>query len=113
MTNSDNFVEDIPPNSDRQLVVDFVKSTLKPLSGARLDELVQAGDRKTHPELLYPSTKGEIMIDHLVQVLASQDWIDGESEPILDDMLGVASMLDIDIENEENWRILIELSGQI
>lgn len=75
-----------------------------------LSELCERGDYNNQSELRYPQTKGEFLADNISTLLASQTWIDGETEPILDDMLGVVSLLDTNANRPDTWRELFDLS---
>lgn len=73
-----------------------------------LNELCRAGDYKTNSELKYPQNKGEHIADTISTLLASQSWIDGETEPELDEILDLAGWLDKDVNHPDVWQELFE-----
>lgn len=77
-----------------------------------LSELCKKGDY-IQSVLKYPQTNGEYLADSISTLLASQSWIDGESEPALDDILDVAGQLDIEVNQPEVWRELFKLAQKI
>lgn len=86
-----------------------LKSYISDAQTTPISELCKVGDYKNQPDLRYPQTKGEYLADSITTLLASQSWIDGESEPLFDDILDVAGQLDKDANQPEAWRELFEL----
>lgn len=90
-----------------------LKSYISDAQSTPIAELCKAGDYKNQPDLRYPQTKGEYLVDSITFLLASQSWIDGEREPLLDNLLSVAGQLDKDINQPEAWQELFELAKEI
>jgi hypothetical protein len=99
-------------NAPRELVVDTIKAIISQAKTIPIEKLVACGDYH-NTKNRYPQTIGERIADALSYILASQDWVDGESEPILDEMLGIVSQLDIDVSDIRNWQDLFLVSENL
>lgn len=99
---------DIPRNKLITKLTGYISEAQK----TPLLELCKKGDY-SQPHLRYPQTKGEYLADSMSTLLASQSWIDGESEPVLDDILGVLGPLDINVNQPEAWKELFEIAKEI
>jgi hypothetical protein len=71
------------------------------------------GDYKNNPDLHYPQTQSEHIADKISTLLASNDWVNGEDEPVLDEMLGLAGQLDIDVNQPDVWQDLFKLADEL
>jgi hypothetical protein len=71
------------------------------------------GDYKNNPDLLYPQTRSEYIADQISTLLASNDWVNGEDESILDEMLGLAGQLSMDVSQLDVWHDLFELANRL
>jgi len=71
------------------------------------------GDYKNDTTLRYPQTKSEYFVDKISTLLAHSDLVSDENEPILDEMLGLAGQLDIDVNQPEVWQDLFKLSDDL
>lgn len=78
-----------------------------------LEELCKAGDYENIPGLKYPHTKGEHIADEIVSLLLFQSWADAETEPVLDEIFGLAGQLDRDVNQPEMWQELLTLAKEI
>ena len=77
-----------------------------------LSELCKRGDY-SQPGARGLQTKSEYLANDIMGLLVSQTWIDGESEPILDDMLGVVSQLDMSVDKPKDWQRLFEIAQEL
>ena len=77
------------------------------------DDLILSGDYKNHPELRYPQTQSEHIVDSISTLLASNDLIDDKYEPILDEMLDLSGKLDIDAAQPDIWKNLFALADEL
>jgi hypothetical protein len=105
MNRSQQLWELVQHNTSRRVVVEYLKAVAQEMS------LTSRGIKPSGRwESGSPSTQAvrERIIDHIGYTLASQDWINGESEPILDDLLGIVSQLDINPNDERLWRELLD-----
>lgn len=71
------------------------------------------GDYKNNPELRYPQTQSEYLADKISTLLASNDLINGEDTPILDEMLELAGQLDTDVNQPDVWQDLFKLADEL
>lgn len=90
-----------------------LKDYIRDAQSISLDELCASGDYANYPELKYPQTKGEYLADSMSTLLASQSWIDGEVEPLLDDILEIVGLLDVDVKQPDVWQQLFFLSKKL
>ena len=77
-----------------------------------LTELCKKGDY-TQPHIRFPQTKGEFLEYEMLSLLLDQSWVDGESEPVLDEMMSELGQLDISVDNPRVWQALFELAKDI
>ena len=71
------------------------------------------GNYKNDSSLRYPQTKAEYIADKISTLLASSDLTNDEDEPILDELLGLAGQLDIDVNQPGVWLDLFKLSDEL
>lgn len=102
----------IEHNAPREQVVDAVKSLILQAKNIPIDHLIARGEYK-NPNTKFPQTIGEKIADALSYLLASQDWIDNETEPILGEMFSIISQLDMDVSDSEDWRELFLISEKL
>lgn len=74
-------------------------------------ELCQKTDYKNNPDLRYPQTKSEQIVDKLLTLLLN-DLIDCEDEPILDEMCNFVGQLDMDVNQPNIWKDLFKLADE-
>ena len=94
---------------------ELIKKLLGYISDAQktpMDELCKKIDY-AHSELTFPQTKGEHLASEMLSLLLDQSWIDGESEPALDEMISELSQLDVDINQPTVWQELFNLAVEI
>jgi hypothetical protein len=101
-----------PLDNTRSDLVEELRSYIRDAERTPLSQLCKKGDY-TQSGLRYPQEKGEYLADKISTALASQSWIDGESEPVLDQMLAVVGQLDIDANQPEVWQELFDLSQEL
>lgn len=94
----------------RAVLLEQLHRLLADICATSLEELCRKGEYAADPSLRYPQTKGEYLADSLSSLLASQSWIDGESEPALDELLGIVGQLDQDVAQPEVWQELLALA---
>lgn len=95
---------------------DLVKELLSYIDEARKmtdQDRNLIGNYKNDPTLRYPQTKSEYIVDKISTLLASSDLVNGEDEPILDEMLGLVGQLDIDVNRPDVWLDLFKLSDEL
>lgn len=97
----------------KNVVIEQLESLISDAQRVSITELCKKGNYKQQPDLRYPQTKGEYIADSISTLLASQSWIDGTTEPLLDDILEVAGELDKDANQPNKWEQLFNLAEQI
>lgn len=61
------------------------------------------------PEARYPQKPSEKYVNSLLDLYLAQEWLEPESEPLLDEISSVLGELDKDTDNERAWRHLFRL----
>jgi hypothetical protein len=77
-----------------------------------LTELCKTGDY-AHNKLTFPQTKGEYLEYEMLNLLLDQSWIDGESEPVIDEMISELGQLDMSVNKPRVWLVLFELAKEV
>jgi hypothetical protein len=77
-----------------------------------LTELCKTGDY-AHNKLTFPQTKGEYLEYEMLNLLLDQSWIDGESEPVIDEMISELGQLDMSVNKPRVWLALFELAKEV
>ncbi len=96
--------------SKSELIVKL-KDLINSAQTTPLEEICKTGDYKSNPDLKYPQTKGEYIVDKALTLLLSQDWVD--DDPVLNEMVSVLSQLDIGVDKPEVWLELFELAEEV
>lgn len=94
-------------------LIERITKLVSDLDDSTIDELCQRGKYAEDPNLRYPQTRGEHIADEVSTLLASQSWIDGEAEPLLDDMLEMSGQLDQDVDQPDIWKQLLRSIRQL
>lgn len=97
-------------------IVNLIKELLLYIDEARNmtdHDLSLKGDYKNNPTLRYPQTQSEYIADRISTLLASNDWVNGEDGPILDEMLELAGQLDMNVCQPDVWRDLFKLADEL
>jgi hypothetical protein len=94
---------------------ELIKKLMGYISDAQktpLTELCKTGDY-AHNKLTFPQTKGEYLEYEMLNLLLDQSWIDGESEPVIDEMISELGQLDMSVNKPRVWLALFELAKEI
>lgn len=107
MTSSATLWKQVHRNTSRDVIVRYLKSVAAEANQLGVDRLVVVGDYFA-PGARFPRTYGEQVADNITYALASQDWIEGESKPALDELLGIVSQLVRNVGDASLWQVLLE-----
>ncbi len=100
-------------NMSKPELVAELKNILEEGASTPISELCKMGDYKICPDLKYPHTPGEIIVDKILDLLLFQSWINPEDEPLLEEIFDIAGSLDKDVSNPKLWKELFELGQRI
>ncbi len=95
----------------RSELVPRLKSLISDAKSTPIEELCKRGDYGNQPNLKYPQTKGEKIVDEALSLLLSQDWVD--NDPILDEAISILGQLDMDASKSIEWQALFKLDKLI
>lgn len=105
-------MEDRSTDLTRSELIHQLEGYLRDVENTPLPDLCLKGDYR-QPGLKYPQEKGEYLADTISTLLATQSWIDAESEPVLDQILTVVGQLDTDANQPAVWQELSDLSHEL
>lgn len=67
----------------------------------------------SNPSTTYPQTTSEKYVNNLLHIYLTEEWIDPESEPLLDEIASVLGELDKDVNNKNAWQHLFKLVDEL
>ena len=94
-------------NAPRELLVAYVKALVKQAKQLPPNEREARGDL-SRPGYEPQQTRGEDIVWDILSCLLQQDWISYDTADDLEEIIEVASQLDINADDHELWQALFE-----
>lgn len=98
-------------DTPRNVIVPKLLEYLYELRDMHLDELCHSGNKSSADSRTW--SRSEIIVSDILGLLLPQSWVDGESEPLIDEIVSAATPLDIDVNNPLQWQRLIKLTNEL
>ena len=99
-------------SASRSDVVSYVQDVASAIRNIPLSQLTEARNLN-NPEARYPETLGERIANSVTYVLATQDWLEDDSDDILSEIFDVMTQLDISVSSADDWKSFFELTERL
>ena len=99
-------------NAPRSEVVSYVRDVAYTIRDIPLSQLTKTRDL-SNPGARYPITLGERIANSVSYVLATQDWLEDDSDDILSEIFDVMTQLDISVSSADDWKSFFELTERL
>ena len=98
------------PESSHSEILLKITSLVRDAKSMPPKQLCSEGDYKG-ANARYPQTESERIVNELLSLMIERDWVD--NDPILSEMTGVLSQLDMGVNKPNEWQALFALAAEL
>jgi len=93
-------------------LIEYTKKATSRIRNLPLETLCTGGDY-SRPDTRYPITISEKYVNDILDLYLTQDWLEADTEPLLDEIESVLGGLDVSVDSDEGWIELFKLVDEL